>query len=118
MHRTSELRLEAHEAIERVWFVQSMEEMEHTDPTLSLRLHIQPGVFVQAILGELTGSLYFALIYQGQRVFAIDRESDEWHVHLYDAPDRHELLPEGLGPRPLLEFLGRVEELLLQHHLL
>jgi len=30
----------------------------------------------------------------------------------------HEPLPEGLGPKPLLKFLARIEELLLQHDLL
>jgi hypothetical protein len=74
------LRLEAQEALERVWFVQ--------------------------------------LIEGGRRIFGIDREGGEWHIHPYDAPDKHEPLPEGLGPRPLLEFLARVEDLLLQHDLL
>ena len=40
-----DLRLEAQEALDRVWFVQSVEETEHTDPTLSLRLHIRPDLF-------------------------------------------------------------------------
>jgi hypothetical protein len=39
-------------------------------------------------------------------------------VNSYDTPDKHEPLPEGLGPRPLLEFLERVEDLLLQFDLL
>ena len=75
MYSTVDLRLEAQEALERVWFVQSLEEIERTDLTLSLRYY-------------------------------------------YDTPDKHEPLPEGLGPRPLLEFLARVEDLLLQHDLL
>jgi hypothetical protein len=36
----------------------------------------------------------------------------------YDAPDKHEPLPEGLEPRPLLKFMARVEDLLLQYDLL
>ena len=46
MYSTIELRLEAQEALERVWFVQSLEETERTDLTLSLRLHIRPALFV------------------------------------------------------------------------
>lgn len=118
MYSTVDLRLEAQEALERVWFAQSLEEIERTDFTVTLRLHICPALFVQAFLGERSGSLYLALIEGGRRVFGIDREGGEWHLHPYDAPDEHEPLHEGLGPRPLLTFLSRVEDLLLQHDLL
>lgn len=118
MYSTADLRLEAQVALERVWFVQSLEETERTDLTLSLRFYIRPSLFVQAFLGQCSGSLYLALIEGERRVFGIDREGGEWHLHPYDAPDRHEPLPEGLEPRPLLKFLARVEELLLQHDLL
>lgn len=60
----------------------------------------------------------FALIERRQRIFGIDREGGEWHLHPYDTPDKHELLPEGLEPKPLLKFLARVEDLLLQYDLL
>ena len=118
MYSTADLRLEAQEALKRVWFVQSLEEVERTDLTLSLRLHIRPALFVQAFLGESSGSLYWALIEGGRRIFGIDREGGEWHLHPNDTPDKHEPLPEGLGPRPLLKFLARVEDLLLEYDLL
>jgi len=118
VYSVTDLRLEAQEVLERVWFVQSLEETECTDPTLSLRFHIRPDLFVQAFLGELTGSLYFALIEGRRRVFGIDRDAGEWHLHPYDDPDKHEPLPEGLEPKPLLRFMAKVEDLLLQHDLL
>ncbi len=118
MYSPTDLRLEAEEALERVWFVQSLEETERTDLTLSLRMHIRPDLVVHAFLGTWSGALYFALIEGGRRIFGIDREGGEWHVHPYDAPDRHEPLPTGLGPKPLLTFLARVEDLLLQYDLL
>lgn len=118
MKTTAELLTEAEEALRQVWFVQSLEQMERTDPTLSLRLHIRPGLFVQAFLGELTGRIYFSLIESGRRIFGIDCEAGEWHRHPYDAPEQHEPIPEGMGPRPLFTFLAEVEELLLEHELL
>ena len=118
MYSTVDLRLEAQEALERVWFAQSLEEIERTDFTVTLRLHIRPALFVQAFLGECSGSLYLALIEGGRRVFGIDREGGEWHLHPYDAPDKHVSLDEGLGRRPLLTFLARMEDLLLQRDLL
>jgi hypothetical protein len=118
VYSTTDLRLEAQEAMERVWFVQSLEETERTDLTLSLRFYIRPALFVQAFLGQCSGSLYLALIEGGRRIFGIDREGGEWHIHPYDSPDKHEPLPEGLGPKPLLKFLARVEDLLLQYDLL
>ncbi len=86
MRTTDDLRLEAEQALDSAWFVQAVEEAERTDVTLSLRIHIGPDLFVQAFLGEVSGSLYFALIEGGRRIFGIDREANEWHVHPYKAP--------------------------------
>ncbi|MFO7741011.1 MAG: hypothetical protein R6X31_01745 [Anaerolineae bacterium] len=118
MYSRTDLHLEAREALETVWFVRSLEEIERTDLTLSLRMYIGPEFFVQAFLGERSGSLYFALVERRRRIFGIDREGGEWHLHPFDSPDEHKPLPEGLGPRPLLSFLAKVEDLLLQHELL
>ena len=118
MYSTTDLRLEAQEALDSVWFVQRVADIERTDWTLSLRLYIRFDLFVQAFLGEQSGSLYFALIEGGRRIFGIDREADEWHLHPYDAPNEHRSLPVGLGPKPLLKFLTQVEDLLLEYSLL
>ena len=112
------LREEANEVLQSVWFVQTIEEIERTDITLSLRLHIRPGLFVQAFAGERTGSFFFALIEGNRRIFGIDCEGDEWHQHPYGAADMHEPLAEGLMPKPLLTFLGRVESLLIEYDFL
>lgn len=117
MYNISALLAEAQEALDRVWFVQSLEVIERTDSTISLRLHIRAGLFVQVFLGELTGSLYFGLIERKQRIFGIDRESSEWHSHPYEAPHNHEPFAEGLGPKPLLTFLSKVEMLLIEKDL-
>lgn len=118
MYSQTTLRSEAREALADIWFVQRLEELERTDLTISLRLYIHPDLFVQAFLGEQSGSLYFALVESGRRIFGIDREAEHWHLHPYDNPSNHKPLPEGLGPQPLLSFLTRVENLLLEHNLL
>jgi len=118
VYSASDLLLEIQEALERVWFVESVEETERTDHTLSLRLYIRSDLFVQVFWGELSGSLYFALIENARRIFGIDRVGGAWHLHPYQNPEKHEPLKEGLEPKPLLRFLARVEELLLDHDLL
>jgi len=118
MQRVVELHQEAQEALQRVWFVQSVEETERTDDTLSLRLTIRPGLFVQAFIGESTGALYLALIHAGRRIYGADRVADEWHLHPYDSPDKHVVVSEGLEPKPLLKFLSQVEDLLAEYSLL
>lgn len=118
MYRTHDLLSEAQEALDKVWFVQSIIALEQTDTTLSVRLEITSTLFVHAYLGELSGSLYFALIENGQRIFGIDRDSGNWHAHPYESPHKHVIMSEGLEPKPLLRFLSRVEDLLLQSKLL
>ena len=56
------LRHEAEEAVDRFWFIGAYEEVERTDISLSMRLHIRPGLFVQVFYGARSGSLYLALI--------------------------------------------------------
>jgi len=118
VYSQADLRWEAQQALNSVWFVQRLEEIERTDLTLSLRLYVRPDLFVQAFLGEQSGSLYFALIESGRRIFGIDREAGDWHFHPYDDPTGHKPLPEGLESKPSLKFLARVEDLLLEHTLL
>ena len=117
MYSKVDLQWEAQQALDSVWFVQRLEEVERTDITLSLRLYIHSNLFIQAFLGEQSGSLYFALIESGRRIFGIDQQAGNWHVHPYAAPTEHKLLSAGLEPQPLLRFLARVEELLLEHSL-
>lgn len=109
---------EAQEALDKVWFIQSLEVIERTDATVSLRLYIRRDLFIQAFFGELTSSLYFALIEGNRRIYGIDRESGEWHAHPYLASYKHEPLNEGLESKPLFQFLARVEKLLLKNDLL
>jgi hypothetical protein len=118
MYDADLLLAESREALDKVWFLQSLEVSDRTDLTLSFRLYIRHDLFVQVFLGELTDSLYFALIEGNQRIFGIDRECKQWHLHPFEAPHKHEYFAEGLGPKPLLAFLSRVEILLIEKDLL
>lgn len=79
---------------------------------------IRDGLFVQLFFGEKSQSLYMALIEGRQRLFGIDREDGVWHMHPYEAVERHETMDKGLEPKPLMTFLARVEHLLMEHDLL
>ena len=118
MYNSESFLSEAQVANEKLWFVQSLEVYERTDSTLTLRLYIRPDLFVQAFIGEVTGSLYFALIERNQRIYGIDRETDHWHLHSFEEPHKHELFLPGLGPTPLLAFMSKVEKVLVEENLL
>ena len=113
-----DLQQEAEDALEKVWFVHSLEAIERTDITLSLRLHIRRDLFVQIFYGKQSNVLYMALVEGGRRVFGIDRDRDEWHMHPYEATERHEPMTIRLEPRPIMKFLARIEEMLLEKDLL
>ena len=118
MYNTGSLLSEAQVAHDEVWFVRSLEVRERTDSTLSLKMYIRPGLFVHAFIGEMTGSLYFALIEGNQRIFGIDRENNQWHLHPFEASHKHELFKPGLGRKPLFTFLSKVERILVENDLL
>jgi hypothetical protein len=115
VYNSGSLLSEAQEAYDKIWFVQSLEVNERTDYTLSLRLNIRHGLFVHAFIGEMTESLYFSLIEGNQRIFGIDREGGYWHLHPFKVPYQHEPLEEGLGPKPLLTFLSKIEKVLVEN---
>ena len=117
MYNSDSLLVEARLAHEKVWFIQSLEVCANTDFTLSLRLYIRRELFVQVFIGEMTRSLYFSLIEGNQRIFGIDRESDQWHLHPFEKPHKHEAY-SGLGPKPLFTFLSKVESILVENDLL
>jgi len=118
VYNENDLQAEAFDALDEFWFARSVQNIESTSYSFALRLSIAPGIFVQAFLGKQSKVLYFALIKEEQRIFGIDREGDAWHMHPYGESDRHEPLPQGLEPKPLLRFLARVEQLLIEHNLL
>ncbi len=117
MYNSDSLLSEAKLVHEKIWFVESIEVCAKTDYTLSLRLYIRRELFVQVFIGEMTGSLYFALIEGNQRIFGIDLESDQWHLHPFEKPHKHEVC-SGLGPKPLFSFLSKVERILVENDLL
>jgi hypothetical protein len=106
VYEETDLQTEAFDALDEFWFAQSVQNIESTAYHFALRLYIAPGFFVQAFLGKQSGSLYFAVIKDEQRIFGIDREDDEWHM------------PQGLEPKPLLRFLSKVEQLIMDHNIL
>lgn len=119
MSELLDLRQEAQKARDTVWFLHSLEEVERTDITLSLRLHIRPSLFVQIFCGEQSNALYMALIEGGRRIiYGVDRDRHGWHMHPHGDAERHVPLSEGLTPRPILTFLAQVEEILLQNEMI
>lgn len=118
MSDIGELRFEAYEALEKFWFLQAIEEIEHTDISISLRLHIRPGLFIQLFCGQWSGSLFFALVEDNERVFGMDREREQWHMHPFGDAASHQPVMEDVGPRPLFKFLAMVESLLVNRDLL
>jgi hypothetical protein len=118
LYTCNDLRAEAQQALQQYWFVQTLQVGQETDFTLSLHLYIRTDLFVQVFVGEISGSLYLALIEQERRIFGIDLEGGKWHIHPSEQAHEHHLLPDGLEPFPLLKFFAQVEQLLLENDLI
>ena len=76
-----------------------------TPTSISIRIHVAGGGFIDAFYNEQTGTTAFALIRQGQRVFGADNTGG-WHVHPFAEPDRHEPLP---APMSFANFVAEIE---------
>ncbi len=113
------LRAQVINALDRFWFVQSIEEVERTQVTVTFRLQtVRQGLFVQVFWGSRSGTLSFALIESDRRAFGIDFRKGQWHMHPFDRPEEHVNLLDGLGDNPVEDFLERVEEIIVDSDLL
>lgn len=118
MPSLAEYRLEAFQALDAFWFIQAVEELDHTDVTLSLRLQIRASLFVQVFVGEITGAVNFALVDGDTRVFGLDFHRGRWHMHPFGEVTIHQPFDGPLEPTPLHRFLVLVGTLLLEQDIL
>lgn len=80
--------------------------LRRLSPTsINLRLDVTAGGFVDAFCNEQTGTIAFAWIRQGRRVFGADNTGG-WHVHPVDAPQRHVLLRAAMS---FAQFIAQIE---------
>jgi hypothetical protein len=76
-----------------------------TSTSISLRIGLKSGGFVDAFYNEQTETTAFALVDQDRRVFGADNTSG-WHVHPFSDSARHERLE---NPMSFAEFVVEIE---------
>jgi hypothetical protein len=76
-----------------------------TSTSITLRVGLTSGAFVDAFYNEQTGTTAFALIDLGRRVFGADNTGG-WHAHPYSDPAQHQTVP---NPMSFGEFIAEVE---------
>jgi hypothetical protein len=74
--------------------------------SISLRIPMAIGGFVDTFYNEETGTTAYALIQADRRVFGADN-TGRWHLHPFDDPDRHDALPAAMS---FAEFIAEIEE--------
>lgn len=118
METIDQLIQEATEVLEQFWFVQRLDVVDRTDQTVTVQLVIDNELRVQAFLSQRSDRLSLALIGPAGRLYGRDRQHGEWHMHPFSSPERHEVTPEGMSPRALLQFMAEVQEILVTQELI
>ena len=77
-----------------------------TATSISLRVDILTGGFVDIFYNEQTGTMAFALIRDGRRVFGADNTGG-WHMHPFADPGGHTPLPDAVS---FADFVAKIEE--------
>jgi hypothetical protein len=80
----------------------AVQEMD--EDTLSVRVYLQDGAFIQAFYNVATGKVSFALVKE-QRLYGKDNAKMGWHVHPFDHPAAH----VNCAPVDFATFLHEVE---------
>ncbi|PIX38598.1 MAG: hypothetical protein COZ56_20085 [Armatimonadetes bacterium CG_4_8_14_3_um_filter_58_9] len=73
--------------------------------SISLRVPLTVGGFVEVFYNEATGTTAFAVIENDQRVFGADNTGG-WHIHPFNSSTDHLPLP---GPTVFTDFLAHLE---------
>jgi len=76
-----------------------------TATSITLRVSVTSGGFIDAFYNEQTGTTAFTLIRQSQRVFGADNTGG-WHVHPFSDPERHDPLA---APMSFAVFMAEIE---------
>jgi hypothetical protein len=105
-------------AKDQFWFIEAVEVIERTDSTITIHFTINTDLFIQIFLSERSSRLSFALIGKSGRLYGRDREHNFWHMHPFENPESHESTPEGMSPKPVVQFLTEVEEILVNNDLI
>jgi len=97
----------------RKYFVR-MDVLEQTLSLVKIRLYISPDLFVQVYRNDRYQTTNFALIHNGQRLYARDELDGNWHRHTHHAPEEHDTSREGKKAVEISEFLDEVEKVLAE----
>ena len=77
-----------------------------TSTSISLRIGIESGGFIDAFYNERTDTTASALIRQGRRLYGADNTGG-WHVHPFEDPALHDPMPDALS---FAEFVEQIEQ--------
>jgi len=95
----------------RKYFVR-MDVLDQTLSLVKIRLYISPDLFVQIYRNDRYQTTNFALIHNGQRLYARDELDGRWHRHTHRRHEEHDISKEGRRPVEISEFLDEVEQVL------
>ena len=77
-----------------------------TSTSISLRISIESGGFIDAFYNEQTDTTAFAFIRRGRRLYGADNTGG-WHIHPFDDPARHDPVADALS---FAEFVKQIEQ--------
>lgn len=113
-----ELFIEALQAKDHFWFIQSLETIEWTKSTITLKFVIDQSLFVQIYCSIRSERLNFALVGTSGRLYGRDREHGVWHRHPFEDPSKNEPTPAGMSSKPIIQFLSEVETIIIDNDLI
>jgi hypothetical protein len=88
-----------------------------TKQVVKLRLHLSARLFIQVYRNDRYDTTNFALIFNGQRLYARDALAGKWHRHPLTDPSQHDKTAEGQRPVTFEEFLNEVGAILAEQGL-
>lgn len=77
-----------------------------TATAIKLRIQTTVSSYIDVFYNEQTGTIAYALIDQGQRIFGADNTGG-WHQHPFHEPAAHDTL---MSSMTFAEFVARIEE--------
>jgi hypothetical protein len=81
--------------------------ISYDETTVKIRELLYADAHIDVYFNERNGTVAYALIEQGMRIYGADNAGAGWHVHPFDDPDSHLRLSE---PMEFSKFLAAVAQ--------
>lgn len=93
------------QAIAKDFRITELKIIEKTKSILKVRLFVSEDIFIQIYVNLKRPKISYALIINDSRIFGKDYLFEEWHLHPFESPGKHDVSEKAKQPVAIEDFV-------------